>query len=189
MSLPMQGGRSGGVQFDFAGLKAKLLNLCLRQNSFKSERFTRERASVEHLKSSLLVRVGNSSVQWPMVWPLNGDQPAHGTHSLNSPAEVARFANRRQLIIALNIIELEFVAINLAVRSKLFPLGPCEPDRRCSVLLPRREPESDHRQRPRTSQRPEGFALTRASLRGRIFSVMMRPPDQKVITLPRFASG
>ena len=120
MSLPMQGGRSGGVQFDFPKLKPKLLNLCLRQNSFEPERFTCERATVEHLKSSLLVRVGNGCVQWPMVWPLNGDQPTHGTHLLNSPAEAARFASRRQLIIALNIIELEFVAINLAFGQSSF---------------------------------------------------------------------
>ena len=78
--LPMQGGRSGGVQFDFARLKTKLLNLRFRQNSFEPERFTCKGATVEHLKPCLLVRAGNGCVQWPMVWPLNGDQPTHRTH-------------------------------------------------------------------------------------------------------------
>ena len=54
MSLPMQGGRSGGVQFDFAWLKTKVRNFCLCQNSFEPERFARERTSVEHLKPCLL---------------------------------------------------------------------------------------------------------------------------------------
>ena len=68
--LPMQGGRSGGVQFDVAGLQPKLLDLFVRQNSFEPERFACERAMVKHLKPSLLVRVGDGYVQWPMVWPL-----------------------------------------------------------------------------------------------------------------------
>ena len=118
MSLPMQGGRSGGVQFDFAGLKTKLRNLCLRQNSFEPERFICERTSVEHLKPCLLVRASNGCIQWPMLWPLNGNHPTHWSHLLNSPAEAGRFANRSQLIIALNIIEL--VAINLAFGQSSF---------------------------------------------------------------------
>ena len=46
MSLPMQGGRLGGVQFDFARLKPKLFNPGLRQNPFEPDRFACERATV-----------------------------------------------------------------------------------------------------------------------------------------------
>ena len=60
-------GRLSGVQFDFAGLKPKVLNFCLCQNSFEPERFARERTLVEHQKPCLLVRRGNGGVQWPML--------------------------------------------------------------------------------------------------------------------------
>jgi hypothetical protein len=65
----------GSIQFDFTGLETKQLDLAIRQNSFQPDRVNDGGAMVAHLSLCLLVVLGNSCVQRPVIGAgrLNGN--------------------------------------------------------------------------------------------------------------------